>query len=95
MKALVILSLGLVLMILGALFTGANDTLVTFDYLLGDFQWPVSYLLLAAFVAGMVLTLLLMLPIYIKSKAVRRRFRKKLLETQKELENLRTLPIQK
>ncbi len=95
MKALVILSLGLVLMILGALFTGANDTLVTFDYLLGDFQWPVSYLLLAAFVAGMVLMLLLMLPIYIKSKTVRRRFRKKLLETQKELENLRTLPIQK
>lgn len=95
MKTLVLLSLGLVLMVLGALFTGANDTLVTFDYLLGDFQWPVSYLLLAAFISGMAFMAILLFPVYIKFGTEKRRTRKKILEMQKELETLRTPPIQK
>ncbi len=95
MKALVVLALGLTLMIVGALFTGANDALVTFDYLLGDFQWPVSYLLLAAFASGMTVVLLLFLPFLIKTRAQKRRTRKKMAEMEKELANLRTLPLQK
>ncbi len=93
MKALIILVLGLLLMILAALFTGANDTLVNFDYLLGDFQWYVSYLLLSAFIAGMLFLLVLLLPQYVKNNTEKRRYRKKINELQKELENIRVLSL--
>ncbi len=94
MKALIGLIIGIFFLLLGALFTGANDTLVNFDYLLGDFDWPVSYLLLSAFAAGMVIALLLLLPVYLRWKSEKMQLQRKLKLQHKELDNLRVLPVQ-
>ena len=94
MRALIGLIIGLAFLLLGALFTGANDVLVKFDYLLGEFEWALSYLLLSSFIAGAVITFALLLPVYLRWKTEKSQMNRRLKRQQKELENLRILPIQ-
>jgi len=94
MKALIGLFLGISFLLVGALFTGANDTLITFDYLLGDLQWPVSYLLLSSFGMGLFSALILLLPVYLRWKSDTIRLQRRLNQQAKELKNLRIMPVQ-
>ncbi len=93
MRALIGLVLGISFLLIGAIFTGANDTVVVFDYLLGEIQWPVSYLLLSAFAAGLVVALVLLLPIYLRLKTETIRMRRRINLQHKELVNLRIVPV--
>ncbi len=94
MKSLIGLILGLVLMVVAALFAGANDQLTHFDYLLGETQWPLSYLLLTSFLLGSGFVLLALIPVYLKSHTNKIMRNRQLKQLQAELDNLRVLPVQ-
>ena len=94
MRALIGLVLGVSFLLIGALFTGANDSIITFDYLLGDFNWPVSYLLLSAFAAGLIAAMIIILPVYLRWKSETIRLHRRLNHQAKEINNLRIMPIQ-
>jgi len=94
MKALIGFFAGLILLVLGALFAGANDGIVTMDYLLGSFHWPLSYILLLSFFSGALVTLFSLLPSYLRWQHEKVRLKRKLSQQQKELDNLRVLPVQ-
>jgi len=86
MKSLLIFILGLLLLIVGALFSGANDTITNFDYLLGDIQWPLSYLLIVVFIAGMFTMALIFSSYYLKSKNKMRQLQRKNRRMQQTVE---------
>ncbi len=94
MRALIGLVLGIAFLLIGALFTGANDSMITFDYLIGDLQWPVSYLLLSAFATGLISAMVIMLPVYLRWKSETIRLQRRLNQQAKELKNLRIMPVQ-
>ena len=94
MRALIGLVLGVSFLLIGALFTGANDSIITFDYLLGDLKWPVSYLLLSAFATGLIAAMILILPVYLRWKSETIRLHRRLNHQAKEIKNLRIMPVQ-
>ena len=94
MKALIGFVAGMILLIIGAFFAGANDIPVAFDYLLGTSHWPLSYLLLLTFLSGGLIAFLIVLPAYLRWQADKVRLKRKLSQQRKELDHLRALPAQ-
>ncbi|PIP81115.1 MAG: hypothetical protein COW84_01585 [Gammaproteobacteria bacterium CG22_combo_CG10-13_8_21_14_all_40_8] len=84
MKFILMVLLGFILMIIAALFSGANDLLLKFDYLVGEGQWYLSHLLLVAFLLGLATALVLVLPGLMQSKARNLQLKQKI----KKLESL-------
>jgi uncharacterized membrane protein YciS (DUF1049 family) len=94
MKALIGLVLGVSFLLIGALFTGANGSIITFDYLLGEINWPLSYLLLSSFAMGLGAAMIIMLPVYLRWKSETIRLQRRLKDQAKEINNLRIMPVQ-
>ncbi|MBN1683899.1 MAG: LapA family protein [Gammaproteobacteria bacterium] len=83
----------LLLLILGVTFALLNATSVTIHYYLGVSQLPLSLLLLISFAAGVIVALLAMGIILLRLKAQNLGLKRRLRTAEKEIENLRTLPI--
>lgn len=83
----------LILLILGVTFALLNASPVTFHYYFGVKQLPLSLLLVMSFGVGLILTFFAMSISVLKLKAERRSLRKKLKVAEKEINNLRVMPI--
>lgn len=70
-----------------------NPQAVALDYLGYQWEGSLAILLIAAILLGVVLGSFAMAFYSIKAKAQTRSVRKKLAKVEKEVENLRTLPI--
>jgi lipopolysaccharide assembly protein A len=80
-------------MLVGLTFASLNSTVVTFNYYLGVKNIALSLLLVFAFGGGVVLGLLAGVLSWIKVKRENLRIKSRLKVTEKEVENLRSIPI--
>ncbi|PCJ48885.1 MAG: hypothetical protein COA74_07850 [Gammaproteobacteria bacterium] len=85
---LVILFLGLT-----AAFAALNDGIITINYFVGKSDVRLTYLLLACFALGGLMSLLLISVSYLKLRLDVRKLNKAVSLNSQELSNLRALPV--
>lgn len=83
----------LVLLIIGILFAVLNAEPVTLHYYFGDKNLPLSLIIISAIIIGALLGIVASAGIIIKLKRANSRLRKVSELSEKELTNLRTMPI--
>lgn len=90
-----ILKLGFVLLVLliGLAFHLRNDQLVDLDFYLGSVSLPFSFYVIAALCTGALLGGLAMLPRLLWLRRENARLQKHLRVNEKELNNLRVIPV--
>lgn len=84
----------LLIILLGITFATLNSTPVSINYYIGHRTLPLSLLLVFVFAIGCVLGMLVTGILLIKAKMQNHRLRKKLKISEKEVENLRAIPLQ-
>lgn len=83
----------LVIMLVGLTFASLNPEVVHFNYFAGTKDIALSLLLVFSFGGGIILGLLVALFPWLKAKRDYLRLKNRLKVVEKELENLRSLPI--
>lgn len=83
-----------VIILLGASFATLNSGMVSLNYYLGHKTMPLSLLLVSVFAVGCLLGILVGLSIIIKLKLKNYRLRQRLKLAEKEVSNLRAIPLQ-
>lgn len=83
----------IIIMLFGLVFAALNSELVTFHYYLGTKQVALSLLLVFTFGFGILLGFIFTVLSVIKAKKENCRLKARIKNIEKELENLRTLPI--
>jgi len=84
----------LLIALLGAGFAILNSEKVSFNYYIGTSTMPLSLLLALGFVIGCFVGILVGLLLLFKTKLKNYRLRQKLHLAEKEIENLRAIPLQ-
>ncbi len=92
MLRIIRLFLVIFVMISGLALHMRNDQAVTFDYYLGSVDFPFSFYLITALVAGTALGIFSCSYALIRLRQQNRVLRRKLVTAGKELDNLRTIP---
>ena len=77
----------------GLVFYLRNEQMVAVDYLLGSLKLSLSTWLLLVLVAGVLLGWLTSLPVIFKLKRQNSRLSRQVKVTEKEINNLRVLPV--
>jgi len=80
-------------MLIGLTFAALNSEVITFNYYIGSKEMALSLLLVFTFGAGICLGLLVAILPWIKVKRENRRIKSRLKVIEKEVENLRSIPI--
>ena len=93
MYRLLILILVLIVILLGVVFHLRNDQLVVLDYLIGSSEFYFSIWMVSAFSIGAILGLVSSLPVIIRAKRENARLMRRLKIGEKEINNLRVLPV--
>lgn len=83
----------LILLIIGILFAVLNAEPVTLHYYFGDKNIPLSLVLISAIIVGAILGIIASAGIIIKLKRDNSKLKKLTELSEKELKNLRTMPI--
>ena len=83
----------LILIILGITFAILNADPVAIHYYIGSKQFPLSLLLVISFGVGLFVSFLYMGLVVLRLKSERRHLRKRLSVAEKEIDNLRAIPI--
>lgn len=84
----------LLIVLLGACFAMLNSETVTIHYLIGQRHSPLSLILVLVFTVGCILGFLVTGTLLIKAKIQIHRLQKRLKLAEKEVENLRAIPLQ-
>jgi putative membrane protein len=84
----------LVIVLFGIVFAMLNSESVTIHYYVGQCTLPLSWLLALVFAMGSLVGVLVGLWLFIKVKLLNYRLRRRLALTEKEIENLRAIPLQ-
>lgn len=84
----------IVIIALGVSFATLNSGVVTLNYYLGHKVMPLSFLLVSVFATGCLLGLLVGLGIVVRLKVKNYRLRRRLRLAEKEVVNLRAIPLQ-
>lgn len=79
--------------VVGVLFAFLNSTTVSVDYAFGVRQMPLSLVVVTTLLCGGVLGLLSAGMMCLRLKFENKRLRKRITVAEKEIENLRTIPI--
>lgn len=82
------------IVVIGLAFHVRNDQLVSLDYYLGTIDISLSILVIAAMLVGAVLGIITSLGIILPLKREKSRLNKQVKQAEKEVENLRSLPLQ-
>ena len=83
----------LLIIIFGLAFHIKNDSPVTLDFYVRTIEFPLSWVVVAAFSVGAVLGLIVMLNTYLRLQREIRRLTKRHEMANKEIANLRAIPI--
>ncbi|MEE8379567.1 MAG: LapA family protein [Gammaproteobacteria bacterium] len=94
MKRIIIFTLLLLVAILGLSFALMNAEPVTLNYYFGKLQAPLSLVLVIALAFGAVMGVLASMWVVITQKREMAKLRKAAKLTEKEITNLRSLPMQ-
>lgn len=84
----------LLIILLGACFAMLNSQTVAINYFVGHRNAPLSLLLVLVFAIGCILGFLVTGTLLIKAKMQNHRLHKRLKLAEKEVENLRAIPLQ-
>jgi putative membrane protein len=84
----------LVIIVLGISFATLNSGAVILNYYVGHKTMPLSLLLVCVFATGCLLGILVGLGIVVKLKVKNYRLRQRLRLAEKEVTNLRAIPLQ-
>ena len=84
----------LVVVFLGVTFATLNSDLVNINYYIGQKEMPLSLLISITFGVGCLLGILVGLWILFKTKMKNFRLKQRLKLAEKEIENLRAIPLQ-
>ena len=82
-----------IIILLGVTFATLNSQVVILNYYIGHHPLPLSLLLVSVFAIGCLLGVLVTVWLLIKTKIQNRHLRKKLKLVEKEVENLRAIPL--
>ncbi len=83
----------LVIILAGLAIHLRNDQPVLFDYYLGHLELPFSLFLIIGICSGVVLGILAGLPLLLRMKRQRDRLASRIRLNEKELNNLRVIPV--
>ncbi len=83
----------IIVLITGLLFFVKNNQVMEFNYIVGSKELPVSFLLFASLCMGVLLGLIASLPVIVRLKRQKSRLEKQIRVTEKEINNLRVLPV--
>ena len=83
----------IIILLLGITFAGLNAEHVHLNYYFGSRQLPLSLLLALTLLCGAIIGMLGGLVVYVKQKRAVFRLRHRIKTIEKELSNLRTIPI--
>lgn len=84
----------LIVVLLGVSFATLNSAAVNINYYIGQKTMPLSLLLAIVFGIGCFLGLVVALSVLIKTKLKNYRLKQRLKMAEKEIENLRAIPLQ-
>lgn len=84
----------LVIVLFGMTFATLNSEAVTIDYYFGQSSLPLSLLLVLVFAFGCLIGMIVGLWLLVKAKIHNYRMRQRLGLAEKEIENLRAIPLQ-
>ena len=84
----------LIIVLFGMTFATLNSESVTINYSLGQATLPLSLLLVLIFALGCLIGIIVGLWLLFKAKLYNYRLRQRLSWAEKEIENLRAIPIQ-
>ncbi|OGT36230.1 MAG: hypothetical protein A3F11_06715 [Gammaproteobacteria bacterium RIFCSPHIGHO2_12_FULL_37_14] len=84
----------LIIILFGMTFATLNSESVTINYYLSQSTLPLSLLLVFVFAFGCFIGMIFILWLLMKSKLLNYRLRQRLVLAEKEIENLRAIPIQ-
>jgi len=84
----------LVIVLFGMTFATLNSESVTIDYYLGQTTFPLSLLLVSVFASGCFIGMVAGFWLLIKAKLLNYRLHQQLSLAEKEIENLRAIPLQ-
>lgn len=84
----------LAIVVFGVTFAALNSESVTINYYLGQSTLPLSLLLVLGFALGCLIGIVVGFWLLIKSKIENYRLRSRLNLAEKEIENLRAIPLQ-
>ncbi len=84
----------LLIILFGITFAALNSDSVTINYYIGRSVLPLSLLLVLVFAFGCLIGIVAGLWLLIKAKIRNRRLRQRLQLAEKEIENLRAIPLQ-
>ena len=93
MSRILMLLIAVFVILFGITFHLLNDQRVEFDFFLASGEFYFSVLMVAAFIIGAVLGMVVSLPIIIKLKRKNAKLLKQVTINEKELDNLRVIPI--
>ena len=93
MKSFIIFVIAICCIALALAFSTSNDQVVNFNYLIAQDTFKLSYLLVGAFISGLVLALLCMSAVYMRLKLSVTRLKRKSNRQLTELEKLRATAI--
>ena len=83
----------LAVVLFGLLLHLQNDQEVTLGYYLGTIKLPLSVIIVLSLIAGAILGVLASLPLIFKLRRQRRRLEKQIKNSEKEINNLRVMPL--
>ncbi len=84
----------LIIVLLGISFATLNSAAVNINYYIGQKAMPLSLLLALVFGIGCFVGLLVAVSVLIKTKLKNYRLKQRLKMAEKEIENLRAIPLQ-
>ncbi|MEP1742042.1 MAG: lipopolysaccharide assembly protein LapA domain-containing protein [Kangiellaceae bacterium] len=93
MKNLLLIILFIVVLVLSALFFAQNDALVEIQYFSGAMELQMNWVLVSVFVLGFLLGIGLLITSLVTTKLKLANTKRQLLNREKEIQNLRALPI--
>jgi putative membrane protein len=93
MKRIFSLIVGLVIVAFGVTFGSLNYSEVKVDYYVGQVQMPLPFLLVLTLAIGCLLGVFVFLGIFLRVKRDNYRLRSKLKTAEKEIDNLRSIPL--
>lgn len=81
------------ILLFGLAFHLKNNQLIELDYYIGALEMPLSLLVVLVLCLGAILGVLSSLPVIIKLKRQKMKLDKQIKNTEKEINNLRVLPV--
>ncbi|TQV84503.1 lipopolysaccharide assembly protein LapA domain-containing protein [Aliikangiella coralliicola] len=93
MRNFITIILSLLLFVVSALFFAQNDSLVMINYFSGQLEWQLNWVMVLCLLVGFALGVASVIGNLFKTKFQLRQAKNKLEGCQKEVNNLRALPI--